>query len=299
MVRSIKTSYPMIYDVAVFIASQIQRARSITMNDDEISYIALHLGSFLEREAHREERLTCAVVCPGYYDMHELLKQRIEAALGSELSIEIIVTRTDVEWLDFGVDLVLTTINTKPAADNVVVIQPFLTEGDLDNIRRAITRLRRHRRRMQIKDDLLLYFDEDLFLRNVSADSEVEMIRTLGGLMIDKGIIDESYVDGAVERELLSSTAFTDTIAVPHAMVMSATRTSIAIAVNETPMPWGDNRVNVIAMIAFSSSGRSSFQEVFDQFVEVFADRGEVLELIKRSTDFGSFIEELVHVIDE
>ncbi|HEY1530504.1 MAG TPA: PTS sugar transporter subunit IIA, partial [Galbitalea sp.] len=86
---------------------------------------------------------------------------------------------------------------------------------------------------------------------------------------------------------------------VPHAMVMSASRTSIAIAVNETPMKWGDNRVNVIALIAFSSSGRSSFQEVFDQFVEVFADRGDVLELIKRSTDFSTFIEELVLVIDK
>jgi lichenan operon transcriptional antiterminator len=117
--------------------------------------------------------------------------------------------------------------------------------------------------------------------------------------MVERGIIDESYVEGAVERELMSSTAFTDTIAVPHAMVMSASRTSIAIAVNETPMTWGDNRVNVIALIAFSSSGRSSFQEVFDQFVEVFADRGDVLELIKRSTDFSTFIEELVHVIDK
>ncbi|HEY4153493.1 MAG TPA: transcriptional antiterminator, partial [Pseudolysinimonas sp.] len=63
-------------------------------------------------------------------------------------------------------------------------------------------------------------------------------------------------------------------------------------------MQWGDNRVNVIALIAFSSSGRSSFQEVFDQFVEVFADRADVLGLIKRSTDFSTFIEELVHVID-
>ena len=299
LVRSIKTSYPMIYDVAVFMASQIQRAKSITMNDDEISYIALHLGSFLERQSRREERLTVAIVCPGYYDMHTILRERIESALGSELSVEIVVTRTDVDWLDFSTDLVLTTITGKGVGDNVVVIQPFLTDGDIDNIRRAIARVRRHARRAQIKDDLLLYFSDGLFLRNAVAASETEMIRQLGALMVSRGIIDESYVDGAVERELMSSTAFTDTIAVPHAMVMSASRTSIAIAVNESPMKWGDNRVNVIALIAFSSSGRSSFQEVFDQFVEVFADRGDVLELIKRSTDFGSFIEELVHVIDQ
>jgi lichenan operon transcriptional antiterminator len=299
LVRSIKTSYPMIYDVAVFMASQIQRAKSITMNDDEISYIALHLGSFLERKSRREERLTVAIVCPGYYDMHTILRERIEAALGSELSVEIVVTRTDIDWLDFSTDLVLTTIAARGGSDNVVVIQPFLTDGDIEAIRRAITRVRRHRRRARIKDDLLLYFSDGLFLRNASAASEEDMIRTLGALMVERGIIDESYVEGAVERELMSSTAFTDTIAVPHAMVMSASRTSIAIAVNETPMTWGDNRVNVIALIAFSSSGRSSFQEVFDQFVEVFADRGDVMELIKRSTDFATFIEELVRVIDK
>jgi lichenan operon transcriptional antiterminator len=299
LVRSIKTSYPMIYDVAVFIASQIQRAKSITMNDDEISYIALHLGSHLERQSRREERLTVAIVSPGYYDMHTILRERIESALGAELSVEIVVTRTDVDWTDFSTDLVLTTIAARGVNDNVVIIQPFLTDGDIENIRRAITRLRRHRRRAQIKDDLLLYFDEALFLRNVTAANDLEMIRLLGELMVERGIIDRSYVDGAIERELMSSTAFTDTIAVPHAMAMSATRTSIAIAVNETPMPWGDNRVHVIALIAFSSSGRSSFQEVFDQFVEVFADRGEVMELIKKSTDFTAFIEELVHLIDE
>jgi lichenan operon transcriptional antiterminator len=299
LVKSIKTSYPMIYDVAVFMASQIQREKSITINDDEISYIAMHLGSHLERQSRHEERLSVAIVSPGYYDMHDILRRRIEAALGDELSVEVVVTRTDVDSSDFATDLVLSTIAFPGAGDNVVVIQPFLTEGDVEGIRRAISRLRRHRRRIRIKDDLLLYFDEALFLRNVQAADEAAMIRVLGDRMLERGIIDESYIDGAIERELLSSTAFTESIAVPHAMAMTATRTSIAIAVNETAMPWGENRVNVIALIAFNSGERASFQSTFDQFVEVFADRAGVLELIKRSTGFTEFIEELVRMIDK
>jgi len=299
LVKSIKTSYPMIYDVAVFMASQIQREKSITINDDEISYIAMHLGSHLERQSRNEERLSVAIVSPGYYDMHDILRQHIERALGEEVAVEVVVTRTDVDSSDFATDLVLSTIAFKGAGDNVVVIQPFLTENDVENIRRAISRVRRHRRRIRIKDDLLLYFDESLFLRNVQAPDEASMIRVLGDLMVERGIIDESYIDGAIERELLSSTAFTESIAVPHAMAMSATRTSIAIAVNETAMPWGENRVNVIALIAFNSGGRASFQSIFDQFVEVFADRADVLELIRKSTGFTEFIEELVRMIDK
>ncbi|HEV7956184.1 MAG: transcription antiterminator [Microbacteriaceae bacterium] len=298
MTRSIKTSYPMIYELAVFIASEIQRHETIVINDDEISYIALHVGSYLERQSRREQRVTCAIVCPNYYDMHLILRERLEAVLGAELQVDIVITRTDVDWNELQADLVLTTISSASFADNVVVIQPFLTEGDVEVIRRAVGRVRRQRRRIRLKEDLLLFFDESLFLRNVSASSEVDMIRILGERMIASGVIDEAYVDGAIERELMSSTAFTDNLAVPHAMAMTASRTAICIAVNETPMPWGENRVNVVALIAFSANDRTTFQAIFDQFVSVFADRNDVKQLVSRATDFPSLIEEIVRGID-
>jgi lichenan operon transcriptional antiterminator len=298
MTRSIKSSFPMIYELAVFIASQVQRRERIEINDDEIAYIALHVGSFLERQNQREERVTCAIVCPNYYDLHLLLRQKLEAELGSELQIDVVITRADVDWASLASDIVVTTIAMPAARDNLVVIQPFLTDADLEAVRRAITTVRRHRRRMQLKDELLQYFDERLFRRNLHAGDEAAMIRTLGASMVELGVIDQSYVDGAIERERMSSTAFTDTIAVPHAMAMSATRTAIAIVVNETPMAWGENRVNVIALFAFSASGRRAFQTVFDQLVEVFSDRDDVQRIVRRATDFASFIDELVHVMD-
>lgn len=125
------------------------------------------------------------------------------------------------------------------------------------------------------------------------------MIRALGERMIAHGVIGQAYVDGAIERERLSSTAFTDNLAVPHAMAMTATQTTIAIVINDSPMDGGENRISVVALIAFSAAGRASFQSVFDQLVEVFTDRADVQMLIKRSTDFGSFIDELVRLMDQ
>jgi lichenan operon transcriptional antiterminator len=299
LTRSMKTSYPMTYELSVYIASQLQKRAGIHINDDEIAFIALHVGSYLERRQRRGDRLSCAIVCPNYYDMHEMLTQRIEREFGDELDVAIVITRTDVDWAELDTDLVLSTIASRTPRDNEVVIQPFLTESDIETVHRAISRVRRHARRMQIKDDLLRYFDEALFFRELHASSEVEMIETLGHRMIDRGVIDSTYLDGAIERELMSSTAFTDSIAVPHAMAMTASRTSIAIVINDSAMPWGENRVNVIALIAFAAAGRNSFQEVFDQFVEVFSDREDVQRIIKRAVDFPSFIEELVHVMDK
>ena len=299
MTRSIKTTYPMIYELAVFIAAEVQREEGIVIHDDEISYIALHVGSHLERQAKREVRLTAALVCPNYHDLHVILRERIEAVLGDELQLRIVITRTDVDLAELSTDLVLTTIDLRSFADNVILIQPFLTETDVDAIRRAIGRVRRLRRRRQLTDELLRFFDPALFLRNFTAPSEEAMIAALGHRMIEAGVIDHSYITGAIERERMSSTAFTDTLAVPHAMTMNAHRTAISIVINEAPMPWGENRVNVIALIAFSAAGRTTFQTVFDQFVTVFSDRDYVQQLVKKAVDFPTFIDELVRGIED
>lgn len=299
LTRSIKTSYPMIYEVAVYIASRLQRQEQIVINDDEIAYIAMHVGAHLQQQSRREDLVTCALICPNYYDMHVLLRERIERVLGDELEVVSVVTRSDVDWNALDAKLVLTTIEPQSPAEGVIVIQPFLTEADIDRIRKAASRIRRLRRRADLKDELLQFFDESLFAHNFHAADESAMIRALGERMIEHGDIDQSYIDGAIERELMSSTAFTDNVAVPHSMSMTAIRTSIAIVINDTPMAWGENRVNVVAMVAFSAAGRKSFQTVFDQFVEVFSDRADVQRLVKRSVDFASFIDELVHLMDQ
>jgi lichenan operon transcriptional antiterminator len=54
----------------------------------------------------------------------------------------------------------------------------------------------------------------------------------------------------------------------------------------------------VIAFIAFSAEGRGRFQPLFDQFVEVFADRRDVAELVRKSAGFSDFIARLAQLID-
>ncbi|WP_241986651.1 BglG family transcription antiterminator [Cryobacterium fucosi] len=299
LTRSIKTSYPMIYELAVYIASSLQRQENIVINDDEIAYIAMHVGAHLQQQSRREDLVSCALVCPNYYDMHVLLRERIERVLGDELEVVSVITRSDVEWVGIDADLVLTTIDPAVPSEGVIVIQPFLTEGDIERVRKAASRIRRMRRRAHLKDDLLQFFDESLFSHNFYAADESAMIRALGERMLMQGTIGQDYIDGAIERELMSSTAFTDNLAVPHSMSMTANRTSIAVVVNDSPMDWGENRVNVVALVAFSKEGRRSFQAVFDQFVEVFSDRAAVQRLVKRSVDFASFIDELVHLMDQ
>jgi lichenan operon transcriptional antiterminator len=299
LARTIKSSYPLTYELAVFVAAEIQREFAITIGDDEIAYIALHIGSHLERRATHGERLTCVLVSPGYHDIADLLERRILPALGDDVVIDRVLTRTDVDPAELHADLVISTVPWDVRPANVVIVQPLPTDADLDAVRGAITRIRRQRRRRAIADQLLLYFDDALFFRDLEARDAEAVIRVLGERMRERGIIDDEYLDGVLDRERISSTAFTEWLAVPHALTMSAKRTAIAIALYDAPIPWGESTVQVVALVAFSAKDRASFQTVFEQFVEVFSDRSDVQRLLRASHDFPSFIDELVRLIDE
>ena len=59
----------LIYDISVSLAATIKEKTGISINDDEIAYIAFHLGSALEAQKSLTEKITVALYCPSYYDM--------------------------------------------------------------------------------------------------------------------------------------------------------------------------------------------------------------------------------------
>ena len=124
------------------------------------------------------------------------------------------------------------------------------------------------------------------------------MIRRLGSTLVARGVIDDDYVERTIERERMSSTAFTDALAVPHALGMTATRTAIAIGIADASIPGATGGCRSSRWSRFSETDREAFQTVFEQFVEVFSERESVQRIVRRGTDFSGFLDELVAVID-
>lgn len=299
LTRSLKTTYPMIFEVAVFIADGLRGLLGIPLLDDEIAYIAMHVGGRLERSRRASALLTATIVCPGYYELHELLRSSVDRSLGGAVDVVDVETRVDPDWAAIDSDLILTTIEPPVVSDRIVRIQPFLTEADVERVQAAAGRVRRARRLARLRAELERYFSPEAFVHGLGAGAGEEgVIRRLGGLLVAQGVIAEDYVERTLERERLSSTAFTDALAVPHAIGMTATRTSIAVGIADPSIPWGDARVQVVAMVAFSESDRAAFQTVFEQLVEVFSERESVQRILRRGTTFTAFLDELVAVVD-
>ncbi|MFC4222645.1 PTS sugar transporter subunit IIA [Lysinibacter cavernae] len=298
MTKSLKANYPVVYDIAVFMASTIGTRFDVQLDENEIAFLALHVGTFVEQRSPRSRRLRCAFVCPDYYGMHAFLRDRIEQELHDVIDVTSVVTRTDPDWASIDANIVLSTIPAPAGVSDVIHIQPFLTDDDAARIRNRVARIHRSQRRNELKQQLLTYLSPEFFVVDLAATDDTTAIRALGELMVSADVIDESYVQAALEREQMSSTAFGDVIAVPHAMDMTARRTAIAFAVNKSPIPWGDNRVQAVALVAFAADDRAAFQSVFDQLVSVFSSREDANRIIRATEDFDTFLDALTRVME-
>ena len=236
MTRSLKAASPLVFEMAVSLAADLARDLGTAFPDDEITDIAMLLGTALDSDRAGRVVLTATLVCPGLDEMRRQLRQNISRSLGHDVEVTSTSTSYDPDWSGFDTDLVLTTIDppaTVSGAERIVRIPPFFTDRDASRIADAAARLRRQRRLAVLRAEIQRWFVPHGFVRNVEASTPEGIIRTLGAALQDEGIIDAAYVESTLEREGLSSTAFTESLAMPHAMAMTASRTAIAIAINE------------------------------------------------------------------
>lgn len=298
LTRSLKSAYPMIFEVAVSIVSGLRERLGLPVDDDEIAYVAMHIGGRLERSRRAETLLTATIVCPGYYELHEVLRSRVDRSLGQGIEVVRVITTMDPQESDLDTDLVLSTVPLPAVAERVVQIQPFLTVADVERVQQTAARLRRARRLARLRTELARYLSEDAYVQPLPDAGEEEIIRLLGGRLVAAGLIDEDYIEHTIQRERLSSTAFSEALAVPHALQMTAQRTAIAVGVAAGSVAWGSGRVQVVALAAFSEQDRDGFQTVFEQLVEVFGEADSVARIVRRGATFAGFLDELVAVID-
>ena len=181
------------------------------------------------------EAVRVAVSAPAYHDVHTTLAERIRAAVDDDVEVVVAGRRRSRT----AADLLVAVLEPAVPVERLVVVAPFPTGG------RPRARARRDRRAFAAHGGgrgsppaLSSYIAPELFVRGLRGLDRDGAIRMLGDRMITVGVIDRAYVEGALERERLSSTAFTEHLAVPHAMTMTARRTAIAIAVDDVPIDW-------------------------------------------------------------
>lgn len=85
------------------------------------------------------------------------------------------------------------------------------------------------------------------------ADTQENVIRQVGQMLVDTGYVDAPYVDAMLEREKSFSTFMGNGLALPHGVEAAKKEiksSGIAVMIFPEGTPWGDNTVNIVIGIA-------------------------------------------------
>lgn len=294
LTNNIKRSCPLLYETSVAIAKHIHEYTGIAINDDEIAYIAFHLGGALEIQKSLEERVNCVLYCPTYYDTDLRLTDAISRHFHQQVNIVNIVTsENDLRQLS-SADLILSTIPISIGSVKLPVlnISLFLNQKDINAIFQKLDAIKSEKKRFTFLNHLKKIINPVLFKHNLYFPSEKEAIEFMCDSLVKEDYVSETFVEEIKDREKMSSTAFNN-LAIPHCMKMNAKKTGMFVIINEKSTPWGQNNVNLILMLSINRNDRNLFNEVFENLTMILTEPDAMKKVLECKT-YQEFIQVLV-----
>lgn len=293
----LKTAYPLTYDLAVYISSLIQDRLDIWFNDDEISFIALHIGSFLETQKHFRNQVTIQLIVNDYHDIAENLSKQIEERFGE--TINLLVTE---KWkaAKGNYDLLLTTDReTASEYAGSVFIHPFLTNKDVKKIEKRINSLKSQREKRRMYQAIEKFILPELYFNQIDPAGlePFEIRKQINQRMIEEDFVDDQFFERVEKRERMSPTSFPSGIAVPHSVELEAQRSGVAIMTLQEPLVWADHTIKLIAYIAINKNEANEFNDFFETFIEIVSEPINTKQL-SMSEDYDEFILRLKSMVE-
>ena len=300
LAATIRSTHPLVHELAVFFARELEHETGLSVDPDEIGFIAFHLGSALAKRRDIGDRVTISLVAPSYHDLATQLAERLAAQLGERALVSQVIETGEPEVVELTGQLVVTLIPIPGLHPNRrILVSPLLSDADVDVIDAQVRIQHRRNTWMRLMSQLHELFHDGLFFRSPVVEGRNELLRLLADAMREHTAVPDDFLDQVLDREELSPTAFNDIVAIPHTLGMPAERTSIAVATFERPLDWAGTPVRLVLLVAFSAQDRNLFRDTFDQLVITLTEPANVRRLVEHGRTLGDFLAELSRLMGE
>lgn len=296
LTKKIKETYPLIYEMAVFIAMELQKQEKIYINEDEIAYLAIHIGAEIEKNNFLKNKVTAVFIYADYYNVHTNAYNKIAKTFNDDLEIVNSISINNFSPKKIKADLIISSIPILSNNHTTIIVNPFINDDDIYNIKSAINKIKKSKKQINIRKYLEFFFSPILFKKNFYLKDEFDMIKHLTEEVISLKYAKPDFYEEVIQREKISSTAFGNLVAVPHAMKQNSNKSFISITINEKPMHWGNHLVNIIVLIGISINDRAAFNDVFDALIEILSEPCNIQNFIK-CKNFDEFLATLSNMI--
>ncbi|MDN5575111.1 MAG: BglG family transcription antiterminator [Pediococcus sp.] len=270
--EDIKKFFPLAFNNAIDISAKIEKQFNITLNEDEVAFIALHLEAYIERQ---KSMVNAVIVCGTGLGTARLLEQRVKKYFSDSIQINRVTSIQDLKNRPIVEDLVISTIRIEVPGTPVVVVPPFLDTGSANQIRSKATEILEDRQNSGSFSRLL---DKKLIFFSKEKENREQVITKIGETLQKLRYGRKGISKAALERESLASTAI-DNIAMPHAPIEFVAKPCIAIYINPAGIRWQGNTVNVVFFLAMNREVQTQIEQIYKYFNDVLENKKLLKEI--------------------
>ncbi|WP_028992052.1 BglG family transcription antiterminator [Thermoanaerobacter thermocopriae] len=283
LLNDIKENYPEIYGVAWMTSVVFEKYLGKKVAEEEIGYIALHLGAAVERA---KKPLRALVVCTTGIGTAQLLAARLEKSF-KQIEIKDIISSVSLhESILNDIDIVISTVPieiNKP----FINISPLLTQNDIKRLDEFIESLTK---KSNLIETQLIEVD-DIYLQKEDLLSKVCME------LSKKGYVKDEYLEDVITREKIASTAIGNGIAIPHGLPEHVNKSVFTVVRLKNPMVWDEEKVDMLFMIALTQRDIGKARYIFRKLYNKL-ESSEFVESIKKAKNKEEIIKLLEVIYD-
>lgn len=280
--QEIKRKYPLVFEMAVRAGGVIQNLKSEYINENELAFLALHLGAAYER-VNINKRYRAIMIIPHNQMLSKMCIDKLNNRFNDRM--DIITKHNFFEEkmiLEEDPDIIITTAPLKHTLKIPTVnITLFVNHEDESKVFQALNELDKKKNHSEFVELIKGLMKKDLFYVKKSMKSSTEIIEYLCKELISKGLANESYKEDVLKRENISATSFVYGFAVPHSIEVSANESCISTMILNTPVKWGEYEVKLVILLAIRETDNHLLRVFFDWLSSIVTDSNKFSQLLE------------------
>lgn len=234
LLGEIKTNYAGSFSLATIINSSFEKFLNVTVSEDEIAYVALHISVVV---AQPSERQSVAIVCTMGVGVSRFLSVKLQENFPN---IEFMNCSSDDASEFEKCNYILSTVKLN-IGKPYLQINPLLSEMDIQRIRAFIYGNQRVN-----KNNFSL---QTIMIEHGHTD-KLTVLQEMSKRLQLCGAVTPIFLESVLKREMMGSTEIGNGIILTHGFHETVKRTQIAFYKLDYPIFWNTQKVSFIVLLA-------------------------------------------------
>lgn len=277
ILADIKKKFAFAYEIAMLIAPIIYKYEGEYLLDDEISYIAIYIEYFLQKQTNK---IKAILVSGSGMGLTHLIQNWISEKFMNTIEIlDYIPSYQVTQYLgNHQVDLVISTIPLSKTEVPIVYIDSIPGNDDFYNLSFWVKKIRLSLRSERIIKTL---FHCDLMVIEENVKSFEEVIRCLTHKLKNKDKLFDSqlFERDVIEREIVYPTKLNEKFMIPHPLRVKAKENAVAVAILKNGL-LEQSEVRLIFLLALDAQADSDIDILFRLIHQIGIDSEKLQEMI-------------------